>query len=146
MPLANSTINAKSMPLELSFDDGVTWKMLVCMIDFSNPITTPLEEDQTYCGKKIGQGPIEFTLSGNIVVETRPDTDEASFDELLEVMNTATSILYRMQNPTSGSVGVGYYLSGSVKVSELTPTGTALGLIKASITLTGEGVLTTTAP
>lgn len=146
MPLSNSTINAKSMPVEVSYDSGVSWDMLVCVIDFSNPLTTPIEEDQTYCGKKVGQGPLETTLSGNATVETRPDTGESSFDDLLQKMNAAESILVRMQNPTSGSVGTGYYISFSAKVTELTPTGTALGLVKFSFTFTGEGTITTVAP
>lgn len=134
------------MPIELSFDSGVTWKVLVCMIDKNIPLTTQTEVDQTYCGPKVGQGPIEFNPSGNATVETNPDADEVSFDELLEVMNAGTTIKFRLQNPLSGSVGRGFYLSGDILITELTPNGTALGLMKFSFTFTGTGTLTTTAP
>lgn len=146
MPLSNSTINAKDMPIELSFDNGTTWKVLVCLKDISIPLQAPTTAEDTYCGKKVGVGEIEFNPSGNAVCETRPDTDEVSADELIEVMKTGTSILWRVQNPTSGSVGQGLYLSGSCKATNVTIAGTANGLVNFSFTLTGEGTLTTTKP
>ena len=146
MPLSNSTINAKDMPIELSFDSGSTWKVLVCLKDISIPLQTPVTAEDTYCGKKVGVGVIEFNPSGNAVCETRPDTDEVSADDLIEMMDDGTSFLWRVQNPTSGSVGQGLYLSGSCKCTNVTITGTANGLVNFSFTLTGEGTLTTTKP
>jgi predicted secreted protein len=141
MPLSNSTINAKDMPIELSFDSGVTWKVLVCLKDISIPLQTPVTAEDTYCGKKVGVGVIEFNPSGNAVCETRPDTDEVSHDDLVEYMDTGTSFLWRIQNPTSGSVGHNLYYSGSCKCTNVTFTGTANGLVGFSFTLTGEGTL-----
>jgi hypothetical protein len=143
MPLSNSTINAKDMPIELSFDSGVTWKVLVCLKDISIPLQTPVTAEDTYCGKKVGVGLIEFNPSGNAVCETRPDTDEVSADDLIQVMAAGTSFLFRVQNPTSGSVGFGLYLSGSCKCTQVNVTGTANGLVTFAFTLTGEGILDT---
>lgn len=146
MPGPNSTIQAKSMPLEISFDGGVTYKTLICLIDLQMALSTPLEEDDTYCGPKVGQGPIKFNPSGNVVIETNPDSDECSFDELLERMASGTSVHFRLQNPLSGSTGRGFYLAGEALVNELTPQGTANGLEKCSFAMTGTGTLTTTKP
>lgn len=146
MPLTNSTINAKDMPIELSFDNGVTWKILVCLKSISIPLNVPVTEEETYCGPKVGVGAVKFNPSGEAVCETRPAATEVSFDDLLEQMNAGTSFLWRVRNPTSGSVGVGLYLSGSCKCTELELTGEAGGLVNFSFTLTGEGTLTTTAP
>ena len=146
MPGSNSTINAKDMPIELSFDNGTTWKVLVCLKDISIPLQTPVTAEDTYCGKKVGVGVIEFNPSGNAVCETNPDADEVSADDLIEVMATGTSFLWRAQNPLSGSVGRGLYLSGSCKCTNVTITGTANGLVNFAFTLTGEGTLTTTKP
>jgi predicted secreted protein len=146
MPLTNSTINAKDMPIELSFDNSVTWKTLVCLKNISIPLNTPVTEEETYCGTKVGVGTVKFNPSGEAVCETRPSATEVSFDDLLEKMNAGTSFLWRVQNPTSGSVGVGLYLSGSCKCTDLELTGEAGGLVNFTFTLTGEGTLTTTAP
>lgn len=143
MPLSNSTINAKDMPIELSFDSGVTWKILVCLKDISVPLQTPVTAEDTYCGKKVGVGLIEFNPSGNAVCETRPDTDEVSADDLIQLMAAGTSFLFRVQNPTSGSVGFGLYLSGSCKCTQCNITGSANGLVNFAFTLTGEGILDT---
>jgi hypothetical protein len=143
MPLSNSTINAKDMPIELSFDSGVTWKILVCLKDISVPLQTPVTAEDTYCGKKVGVGLIEFNPSGNAVCETRPDTDEVSADDLIQLMAAGTSFLFRVQNPTSGSIGFGLYLSGSCKCTQCNITGTANGLVNFAFTLTGEGILDT---
>lgn len=143
MPLSNSTINAKDMPIELSFDSGVTWKVLVCLKDISVPLQTPVTAEDTYCGKKVGVGLIEFNPSGNAVCETRPDTDEVSADDLIQKMAAGTSFLFRVQNPTLGSVGFGLYLSGSCKCTQCNITGTANGLVGFAFTLTGEGILDT---
>jgi hypothetical protein len=146
MPGTNSTINAKDAPIELSFDNGATWKTLVCLKDVSIPLTTPVTAEDTYCGKKVGVGVIEFNPSGNAVCETRPDADEVSHDDLVEKMDAGTSFLWRIQNPTSGSVGNNLYYSGSCKCTNVTLTGTANGLLSFAFTLTGEGTLTRTAP
>jgi len=146
MPQSNSTINAKDMPIELSFDNGVTWKVLVCLKDVSIPLTTPVTAEDTYCGKKVGVGVIEFNPSGNAVCETRPDTDEVSHDDLVEQMDNGTAFLWRLQNPTSGSVGYNFYYSGSCKCTNVTFTGTANGLMGFAFTLTGEGTLTRVKP
>jgi hypothetical protein len=146
MPQSNSTINAKDMPIELSFDNGVTWKVLVCLKDLSIPLQTPTTAEDTYCGKKVGVGEIEFNPSGNAICETRPDNDEVSADELIEKMAAGTSFLWKVQNPTSGSVGYGLYLSGSCKCTQCNITGNANGLVSFAFTFTGEGTLTTTKP
>lgn len=146
MPGTNSTIQAKSMPMEISFDSGVTYKTLVCIIDLQTALTTALEEDDTYCGPKVGQGPVKFNPSGNLVIETNPTATECSFDELLERMVAAQTVHFRLQNPLSGSTGRGFYLAGELLINELTPQGTANGLMKCSFAMTGTGTLTTTAP
>lgn len=146
MPGSNSTINAKDMPIELSFDNGSTWKVLVCLKDINIPLQTPVTAEDTYCGKKVGVGLIEFNPSGNAICETNPDADEVSADELIELMNAGTSFLWRVQNPLTGSVGRGLYLSGSCKCTQCNITGTANGLVSFAFTFTGEGVLTTTKP
>lgn len=146
MPGANSTINAKDMPIELSFDNGVTWKVLVCLKDESIPLTTPTTAEDTFCGKKVGVGDIEFNPSGNAVCETNPDANEVSHDDLVQKMAAKSSFLWRVQNPTIGSVGKNLYYAGSCKCTNVTLTGTANGLMSFAFTLTGEGILTTTKP
>ncbi len=140
------TINAKDMPIELSFDNGVTWKALVCLKDISVPLNAPVTAEDTYCGKKVGVGDVEFNPSGNAVCEVTPAVNEVSADELVQKMVAGTSFLWRIQNPTVGSVGVGLYYSGSCKATNVTITGTANGLVSFSFTLTGEGTLTTVKP
>lgn len=134
------------MPLELSFDGGSIYKTVVCIIDLQVALSTPTEEDDTYCGKKVGQGPIEFNPSGNLVIETNPSATEASFDEMVEKMAVGETVLFRLQNPLSGSTGRGFYLAGELLITELTPAGTAAGLMKCSFAMRGTGTLTTTKP
>jgi hypothetical protein len=144
--MPGKNINAKDMPIELSFDNGVTWKVLVCLKDISIPLNAPVTAEDTYCGKKVGVGDVEFNPSGNAVCEVNPAVGEVSSDELVQKMDAGTSFLWRIQSPISGSVGVGFYYAGSCKCTNVTITGTANGLVSFAFTLTGEGTLTTTKP
>jgi hypothetical protein len=143
---SNSSIQSSDMPIELSFDNGVTWKDLVCLTDYQIPLNSPVTATDTFCGKKVGVGNIEFNPSGTATCEVIPDAGEASASELLDVQNAKSSIRFRVQNPQSGSVGQLLYIAGSCKVTNVTIIGTANNLITFTFQLTGEGVIALTAP
>lgn len=143
---ANSSIQSVNMPLQLSFDNKVTWKDLVCLTDYQIPLNSPLTATDTFCGKKVGVGNIEFNPSGTAVCEVIPLTTEVSAPELLDAQNGKTSIHFRAQNPQAGSVGLLLYIAGSCKVTNVTIIGTANNLITFTFQLTGEGVIELTAP
>lgn len=143
---ANSSTQSVNMPIQLSFDNGVSWKDLVCLTDYQVPFNSPITATDTFCGKKVGVGNTEFNPSGTAVCEFIPDANEASVAEMQDVQEAKQSILWRVQNPQAGSVGDLFYRSGSAKVSNVTIIGQANNLITFTWTLTGEGVLTTVKP
>jgi hypothetical protein len=142
----NSSIQSANMPIQLSFDNQVTWKDLVCLTDYQLPLNSPLTATDSFCGKKVGVGNIEFNPSGTAVCEVIPDASEVSAPELLDVQNAKSSIYFRVQNPQSGSVGLLLYIAGSCKVTNVTIIGQANNLITFTFQLTGEGVIVLTKP
>lgn len=147
MPLSNSTVTSRSIPIELSFDNGSSYKTLVCVQTKTFNLTVPTTENDTDCGLKVGTGVLRVAISGTAIVETRPSATECSHQEIVNVMKTGTSVLFRFQNPTSGSTGVGLYIAGSCKITGDNLTGpSSADLIKMDFNMLGEGDITVEAP
>jgi hypothetical protein len=140
MALNNSRITSKNMPFQLSFDNGANYKDLVCIKSKTVPLTKNATENETDCGIFTGLGPMKFAPSGTAVCETQYLSTQCSFQDLATAMKNETNILFKMQNPYSGSTGNNLYITGTCNVTALTLTGSSSSeLIQFDFTLTGQG-------
>lgn len=147
MALNNSRITSKDLPFELSFDNGVTYKQLVCVKTKTAAFTRNVTENETDCGVFNGTGPIKFTPSGTAVCETQYLSTQCSWQDLATAMENDTTIKFKCQNPFSGSTGNKLYITGDTKVTALSLSGpSSSDLIQFDYTLSGEGTPVMTEP
>lgn len=115
-----SDIQASGIPIKLSADNGVTWKTLVCLKNYNIPITRSTNESETFCGKSVGLGALSFNPQGNAVVDTVPDSDEVTLNQMLSWLLAKTELLFRSAFPVSsgslGSIGDEFFVKGSCYV------------------------------
>lgn len=147
MALNNSRITSKDLLIQLSFDNGSNYKDLVCLKSKSVPITRNTTENETDCGIFSGTGPMKFNPSGTAVCETQYISTQCSWQDLATAMKNGTNLLFRCQNPYSGSTGNNLYIAGTVIVTALTLNGSSSSeLVQFDYTLTGQGEPTVIEP
>jgi len=133
-------------PIELSFNNRATWQTLVCLTEYSVPLSKAANVTETFCGPQTGLGSGTFNPTGTAVAETAPTTNQVTYARLLQAHDNNEVIWFRIQAPTTGSVGVYFYLSGQCYVTDLEITFSAGETVQFTWTLTGTGDLITTAP
>lgn len=133
-----------NIPIQLSFDNGVTWKDLVCLTNYSSPLTNPLNETPTFCGKEVGEGIPALDFTGEAVSELEPDSMQVSQGDLELAMMAGTRPLARTVTPTTGSVGNLMRRESRVVVESVTPKGAADDVLKFDFSLKGVGTPTIT--
>jgi hypothetical protein len=134
-----------NIPIQLSFDDGVTWKDLVCLTNYSAPLTNPLNETNTFCGKEIGEGvpALDFTGEGVSKIE-EPLVNQVSQGELEIAMMAGQRPLARTVLPGTGSIGSLMRRESRVVIESVTPKGAADDVYKFDFSLKGVGIPTIT--
>lgn len=113
-------IQASGIPIQLSTDNGVTWKTLICLKNYNVPITRSTNESETFCGKSVGLGALSFNPQGNAVVSTTPDVDEVTLVNMLQWITGKTVLKFRTAYPeangSAGSIGDEFYIAGDCYV------------------------------
>lgn len=136
-------VQSSANPLELSFDNGSTWKVLVCPTNWTRNLAATLTETDTItCGTLQGAGTPKFDFSGEAVTDIDPGALQCSQEDLEGVLLTSTPILARVRYPSSGSISSLLYLRGSVYVESVGQKNQANDLIKFDFSLKGTGVPT----
>jgi len=134
-------VNAADNPLELSFDGGTTWKMLVCATNWTRNLSATLTETETLnCGTLQGVGAPKFDFSGEAVTDIAPDASQVSQEDLEALILTGGTILGRVRWPSTGSVSSLLYLKGSLKVESVNQKNSANDLVKFDFSLKGTGL------
>lgn len=134
-----ATVDASTVVLGYADTPSGTFKYLVCESDSNVDMSRNETTDETKCGvlKELGQQNNKF--SGNIVVVTDEDTDEASHADLLALYAAKTKKYWTWTN-TANDVFIGGY----GWVSSYNPSAPASGTVKASLTITIDGDIDTT--
>lgn len=127
-------------PIKLSFDDGLTWKDLVCLTNYNAPLNNSTNDTETFCGKLVGQGNAALDFSGEAVCDLEPDSDMVSYNDLNSVILSKSVILGRVVYPGTGSVGSNLHLQTEIVVESTTLKGTANDYLKFDFSLKGQGV------
>jgi hypothetical protein len=139
-----TTIQASAVPLRLSDNAGVSFKDVVCLLNYDVPLETQVNQVDTWCGTASGYGNIRFNPKGSAVCEANPDNStQVTLNEMLNWQVNKTPLLFKVEYPGSGgSAGMNFFISGSCRVT--TTDFKASGpndTIQFDFTLTGEGVV-----
>lgn len=140
-----ASIQSTLVPLELSFNNGATWQTLVCLTQHNMPLERATNVTETFCGTETGLGALTFNPSFTAVVKTDVASNQVTYNRLLTAMNNEELIMFRIQNPTSGSIGLYFYISGTAYVTSLDLQFQTGQTIQFTGTLTGTGSLDITA-
>lgn len=132
-------LQSVNYPIELSFNGGSTWQTLVCLTDYSVPLSKTANVTETFCGPQTGLGSGTFNPTGTAVAETNPTSNQVTYQRLLTAWEAGEVIRFRVQAPTTGSIGSYFYLSGQCYVTDLELTFTAGETVQFTFTLTGTG-------
>lgn len=106
MALAVTTVpvQGKDVVLEISTDNGTTWKTLVCLIKQAFEMTRSLNETETQCGTIPGVGslkkviPFEAAVNVNVVGE---QATLLSYKDLNAIMESGSAIMARQKHPNA---------------------------------------------
>jgi hypothetical protein len=136
-------IQSVSIPLELSFDSGVTWKPLVCLSGWTWPHETTTTTVDTQCGRFYGVGPVGGAPTANAVCTTDASPSEVTYKQLRDAQLSATQFLGRVVAPQQGSFGVAFYNKAFLIVTGLVLTDETNNPIKFAVTFGIQGNIMT---
>lgn len=106
--MANTTIQANTMFIQFSDTPEGERKSAVCLTqaDFSG--STAVQSTETHCGvlKAVGNSNNQFT--GNAVLITDPDTDEASYEDFKTIYAAKTKKYWHLTNADDSNYHGGY--------------------------------------
>ncbi|MBA3830206.1 MAG: hypothetical protein H0X33_14800 [Taibaiella sp.] len=137
-------IQSSNAPLWLSAD-GVTYKQLVCLENYTLKQTTTVNKTLTFCGLAVGVGIVEYDIQFSGVYENNKTATQVTFDDAFTWQNTGVLVFWKIIFPTNGSVGaVPITLAGQVYVTDLSVPFAVNTAVKFTGTLTGNGLITKT--
>lgn len=139
----STTVQANQNPLELSFDGGTTWKILVCPTNWTRNLNATLTETDTLtCGTLQGVGAPKFDFSGEAVTDIDPSATQCSQEDLENALLSSSLIMGRVRYPSTGSISSLLYLRGSLYVEKVGQKNQANDLVKFDFSLKGNGLPT----
>lgn len=135
-----ANIQSVNLPLWLS-EDGVTYKQLVCMENYTLQITTQNTKTNTFCGIALGLGANEFSIQFAAVCESAKTASQVTNDDIVRIQLALSTIWFKIQFPSPGSSSTNIFFSGQVAVTDFSLIGAVNEVVKFSGTLTGTGTL-----
>ena len=136
-------IQGSTQSVDISVDNGTSWKSLICLRTSSVNGTVDSTVEQTNCGTFTSIGKPNMTVDFDAICETAPGGSEVSYSSLLGYFNAGTEILVRVQNPvvTGSSAGASYYQSFNGYITSLTLNQSTTEFINFSGTVSSNGVI-----
>lgn len=134
-------VQSTLVPIMLSADNKVTFYSLVCLEQYDVPVETTVTQTETFCGIFTGLGAIKFNPSGTAVCRIDPDPTMVSFDAMLDWQLLKTYLYFKVDYPSTGSVGSDFSLEGYCYVTKNQLKFKTNTVIEFDWTLTGDGVL-----
>jgi len=144
--MARTTVSSVQVPVQLSFDEGVTWKDLVCLTNYTNPLANSLNAQESFCGVFQGQGIPGMDFSGEAICDLEPNPAEVSMQDLDSAMMASQVIRGRVVYPGTGSVGNLLYRHTELVIESVTLKGSTNSLLMFDFSLKGQGTPTVVAP
>lgn len=113
--------------LEISFDNGSTFKTLVCTRTVSVSVSSESSKEVTNCGPITTIGDAEFTFDFDAICEVSPSGSQCTYGDLLEAKVNKTVLVVKLASPlvAGSSIGAAYYHEADAYVTDLTLNGGA---------------------
>lgn len=120
-----ASIDATTVPLQFSDDSGTTWQTVICLRNWTLNGVTPVNEDETFCGKVTGLGTPSYTGSASAVGEFSPSSTQVSLEEMQDWWFNKKALLFRAMSPSD--TGADFYVGGDARITEFSPTAEVSG-------------------
>jgi hypothetical protein len=146
-----TTVDATNVVFQYSTvltPESAVWKTVVCETDSSADHAVNVQETKTKCGTFTSVDTPTNSITGNGVVNAVPASDEASYKELLSLLNNKTVVLGRYLNLDDGVLNDGdaIFMQGQGRISSLGSSNTEGDLLKFSYGFTFNGAPLLTPP
>ena len=126
-------IQAKTVPMAISQDGGLTWKNVVCKTASNFNGTTSVNAEETDCGTFKGLGSPDWTMDFTGVVNTTPNSPtEMSAGDLGALWQDSTLIMVRLTTP---------YLAGEGYITDYAVIFQTGNMVGFSFTVNGQGAV-----
>lgn len=139
--MARTTVDSSTVVVGYADSPAGTFKYVVCEIDSNANLTRNEISEVTKCEtlKQIGQQ--QNSISGNMIVVTDQDSDEASHDEIIALYAAGTKKYWTFSN-----TGEDVFVGGYGYLTTYNPSAPAEGFVRAAFTVTIDGDIDTTLP
>lgn len=135
----STPVQSSNVPLQISFDNGVTWKDLVCMQNYAIESTTQTTTEDTFCARYIGIGVIATQITGAAVCDVAPSNTQVSIFALKAAQAAAQLINIRANYPTAGSAGGAISNNGQGYITAAAEQMAVNNLVKFTFTILVNG-------
>lgn len=141
-------IRGQLVPLEISTDSGVTWKVLICLLSNDlnmtrETLTAPFTKcDTATAALDRAPGALTWEVAFDALVDDSPLSTQLTAADLLTLVNNGTTVMVRQQYDGTGS---DFYTVGSAIITAFSITNPADGFTGFSGTFSGSGALDITA-
>jgi predicted secreted protein len=139
-----AAIQGNDVNVEISTDNGTTFKTLICETRSGVSIQRETSSTQTKCNAGVAQlgiGALSWSLSFDAVADTDPSASQVTYADMLTLITAGTKVVGRIQYNTSGTE---FYHKGDVYVTDLTLDAATGETVQFSGTLSGTGALDVT--
>lgn len=131
-------LQSRSVPFAIGLD-GVTFKNLVCKKLWGLSIEKDVVQDPNDCGMATSVGvATKFSVNFEIVLNLTPGATEYSANDVATFANDGTLVYFKLAYLTS------YLRSGSGYITNYQESAPFGGMVSATGTITGDGILDTT--
>lgn len=135
-----SPILSSAVPVMISSDSGVTYKMVVCKKLWGYTGSATLVEEETDCDVLTAVGAIKNSFNFEFLLNTTPNgASELGSDAIMNFFQAKTLLYFKV---TSGSA---FYRSAAGYISNYTESAPQGGMVTATGTFNVTGSLDTTA-
>lgn len=143
LAIATTPLQGEDVLSEISTDNGVTWKAIVCLIKQGVEATRNVNKTNTQCGQLIGKGTLDLNIPVEGAVNVDAPAGYVSYKDLQGMIKDFTSVMYRSKSPADGSK---YYNGTNAYLTDLKLDVPVDNIATFSGTLTGWGDWAIAAP
>lgn len=96
-------IQGKDVLLQVSTDNGTTYKTIVCLTKQGNELAATVNETETQCGNIVGVGTVKETITFEGAVNVVPalETTFLSYADLKTIVKAGNSVMFKQTYATT---------------------------------------------
>jgi hypothetical protein len=135
--MAVTTVQSKDIRFKISYDDGTTYKKLVCKQAFDIDLSKEVQTEKSDCGEHVSVGnATEATFNFEFILNLTPATGETSAAEVFAAADLGTKVLIKADNADSSPT---YYRQAAGYLQNYKESAPLSGLVKGTGTFKVDG-------